>query len=151
MWTNNGHNFIAEVNYLGNYCLKGQEGSIDIRDIETFEDKLTCSNNTLMWLQVKSGPFAGGARIDVCLEELREFSLNLKNMYECLSGEAFIKEVYGESYLSFTSMKGGHIKVSGILEDCDSNQKLDFDFIIDQTMLRDFAYDMYKEYALLSV
>ena len=82
--------------------------------------------------------------------EWAEFSENLCQLYENLSGSARIEEPYGvHMYLLFQGDGKGHIDVRGELYQTDSlgiEQELRFASRFDQTYLKCFCYDLKRSY-----
>ena len=73
---------------------------------------------------------------DMYFEDLENFVTDLGHMNSKLNGEAKLKEFNHEHYISFKLNDLGHLIVSGLLiEYSEHSQKLQFEFITDQTCL----------------
>ena len=81
--------------------------------------------------------------MDVGVQGIAEFALQLKDLYETLSGEARLEEPYSvHNYIEFVAKTGGHIRVMGRLNNKSAfgyTQEINFENEIDQTYLRDFV------------
>jgi hypothetical protein len=81
--------------------------------------------------------------MDVGVQGIAEFALQLKDLYETLSGEARLEEPFSvHNYLEFVAETGGHIRVMGRLNNKSAfgyTQEINFENEIDQTYLRDFV------------
>ena len=129
------------------YILHGNNNSVIISDIRFFEEDEEFPSNTLCLLKVHSNNFSGVVEFDLNIKCLAEFSRNLKSMYDTLTGHAVLKETYEPSYIDISSAGNGHFTVSGSLNLVFPRHLLEFEFDIDQTMLRDFAYSLYNDFS----
>ena len=81
--------------------------------------------------------------MDVGVQGIAEFALQLKDLYETLSGEARLEEPYSvHNYIEFVAKTGGHIRVMGRLNNKSAfgyTQEINFENEIDQTYLRGFV------------
>jgi hypothetical protein len=118
------------------YVLQGVNCSLEISNIKIYED---APSDALCWVSVVSGNFCGATEFDIDISELGEFSVQLQNMYETLHGSAQLKESYCPSFIKVDATSGGHYNVSGSINLSYPHHLLEFEFDIDQTMLRDFA------------
>ena len=79
----------------------------------------------------------------VGVQGIAEFALQLKDLYETLSGEARLEEPYSvHNYIEFVAKTGGHIRVMGRLNNKSAfgyTQEINFENEIDQTYLRGFV------------
>ena len=128
------------------YILDGKDNSIIISDIKIFHEDSEFPVNTLCRVSVHSGMFKGEVEFDLDIKCLVEFSKKLIMMYETLEGEALLKETYGFSYIKIISSGNGHFNITGNLFLSYPRNLLEFEFDIDQTMLKDFAYSLYNDF-----
>ena len=81
--------------------------------------------------------------MEVVVQGLGEFAVQLKDLYETLSGEARLEEPYSvHNYIEFIAETGGHIRVMGRLNNKSAygyTQEINFENEIDQTYLREFV------------
>ena len=79
----------------------------------------------------------------VGVQGIAEFALQLKDLYETLSGEARLEEPYSvHNYIELVAKTGGHIRVMGRLNNKSAfgyTQEINFENEIDQTYLRGFV------------
>jgi hypothetical protein len=71
-------------------------------------------------------------------------------MYETLKGSVVLKETYEPSFVSFEAKTGGHFEISGSINLSFPRHLLEFEFDVDQTMIKDFANKLYHDYAQFS-
>lgn len=111
-----------------------------------YEKDIACPVNLSLGIKVTSYGFSADSIIDIGISELSSFALQLKNIYENLSGIATLKEPYGSSFVELSAISGGHINVKGqIREDSFAKaQELKFENEIDQTQLKQFVEDLLK-------
>ena len=129
------------------YILQGSDVELKLSSIKVYKDSLDFSNNTLLNTQAKSGKFSGFAEMEIDIRMLGVFSINLKNMYESLLGEALLKETYGGSYIRMKSTGKGHFELSCYLHQAYPHHKLEVETQIDQTMLKAFSKQLYKDFS----
>lgn len=104
--------------------------------------------NTLLTVYVKSNDFSAKADIDIDIKAFADFAIQLKTVYDTLSGEASIREPYGcQRYIKFEADKSGYISVSGLLCDDHEANELRFYNSFDQTHLKLFAEGLVREYS----
>ena len=117
---------------------------------EVFETDIKYPCNTSLKVAVESCGFCGKAVMDIDIKEFAKFTTDLYQIYQTLSGEARISEVYGtQMYILFVGNGRGHITVRGRV--CELNrmgneQSLEFENDIDQTSLKEFCYDLWNGY-----
>ncbi len=99
--------------------------------------------NVYLGVKVSSYGYSADTYMDVGVQGIAEFSLQLKDLYETLSGEARLEEPFSvHNYLEFVAETGGHIRVMGRLNNKSAfgyTQEIYFENEIDQTYLRDFV------------
>ena len=88
-------------------------------------------------------------KIDINIIDLKQFIIDLKNIYDTLQGKALLKETYGKNYIEFSINKNGHIEIKGCLNsgmDYGFNQELNFTNEIDQTNIKGFIEELENDY-----
>ena len=110
---------------------------------EIHEQDFAYPVNVYLGVKVSSYGYSADTYMDVGVQGIAEFALQLKNLYETLSGEARLEEPYSvHNYLEFVAETGGHIRVMGRLNNKSAfgyTQEINFENEIDQTYLRDFV------------
>ena len=131
------------------HLIKTEQFALEI-STNIFESDIALPSNTIMDVIVESDGFIGNASMDIDAKELAKFAHDLEKLYEKLSGEARIEEPYGlHMYISFTGNGRGQIAVKGCLNkgNCiGSQQELQFENEIDQTVLKSFSADLVESY-----
>ena len=88
--------------------------------------------------------------IDVGVQGIADFALQLKNLYETLTGEARLEEPYSvHNYIEFIARTGGRIRVMGRLNNKSAfgyTQEINFENEIDQTYLREFVNQLLADF-----
>ncbi len=123
-------------------------------DVNVFESDINYSSNTILNIIVKSNEFSAQTSMDIDIKEFAVFAEKIYIMYKNLSGTAIVKEPYGnEQFIEFSCDKMGHILIKGFLcnliDTC--SYKLNFEKIIDQTDIENFAKsfrETYKKYVV---
>lgn len=76
--------------------------------------------------------------------------MQLKKLYESLTGEARLEEPYSvQNIIEFVAGTGGHIRVAGRLNNKSAfgyTQEICFENEIDQTYLGDFADQLFADF-----
>ena len=119
-------------------------------DLEVFENDIMCPINTSMNVKVESCGFCGNAIMDIDVKEFAKFSSQLFEIYTTLKGNAKIQEPYGQKqFIEFDGDGMGHIVIRGMIwgETCFS-QKLLFENMIDQTVLKKLAKELKDCYSV---
>ncbi|WP_020393843.1 WapI family immunity protein [Thiolinea disciformis] len=94
-------------------------------------------------LEVVSYPFAASVAFIFDCSSLSEFVAALESLYTKLVGEAKLEKQYEETYLSLRGNGRGQIVVSGVLSMLtEHSQRLEFEFVTDQTSLPPFIADL---------
>lgn len=105
-----------------------------ITEIKRFTDGSGFVGNT----SLKSGAFALHNH-KFYFDDLENFLLDVRRIYDSLSGTAQLRTPYERNHLLLTAASRGHISVVGHFEYFSGeSQKLDFSFTTDQTFLPDF-------------
>ncbi len=82
---------------------------------EIFPSDLPDALDLTLHVRVACNGFSGYGEMDLTTGDLVAFSASLSALYETLSGQAVLKEPYGDMHLTFTSTPRGHIHLSGII------------------------------------
>jgi len=110
---------------------------------EIHEQDIAYPVNIYLGVKVSSYGYSADTFMDVGVQGIAEFALQLKDLYETLSGKARLEEPYSvHNYLEFVAKTGGHIRVIGRLNNKSAygyTQEINFENEIDQTYLRDFV------------
>ena len=110
---------------------------------EIHEQDFAYPVNVYLGVKVSSYGYSADTYMDVGVQGIAEFALQLKDLYETLSGEARLEEPYSvHNYLEFVAETGGHIRVMGRLNNKSAfgyTQEINFENEIDQTYLRGFV------------
>ncbi len=116
--------------------------------LNVFESDIELPINTNMTVSVTNIEFSAKADMDIDIKAFADFTDKLKKVYDTLSGEAMIKEPYGnQRYISFQAEKTGHIIVNGYLCDDMKNNELHFENSFDQTFLKTFSNELSSKYS----
>lgn len=106
--------------------------------------------NVTLGVKVSSYGYSADTFMDVGVQEIAEFALQLKTLYETLTGEARLEEPYGvHNYIKFIAETGGHIRVMGLLNNnaFGCTQEITFENEIDQTYLREFVNRLLADFS----
>ncbi len=110
---------------------------------EIHEQDLAYPVNVYLGVRVSSYGYSADTFMDVGVQGIVEFAVQLKDLYESLSGEARLEEPYSvHNYIEFIAETGGHIRVMGRLNNKSAygyTQEINFENEIDQTYLREFV------------
>ncbi len=110
---------------------------------EIHEQDLVYPVNVYLGVKVSSYGYSADTFMDVGVQGIAGFALQLKGLYDTLSGEARLEEPYSvHNYIEFVAETGGHIRVYGRLNNKSAygyTQEINFENEIDQTYLRDFV------------
>lgn len=117
-------------------------------ELNISEQDIKYPSNTIMTVSVKSESYSAISSMDIDIKKFALFSIDIKDIYDGLSGTAEIEETYGyHKFLKFVSCKNGYIFVKGYLCDDTKDNELFFNNVFDQTFLKDFADELYTEYS----
>lgn len=107
--------------------------------------------NVTLGVKVSSYGYSADTFMDVGVQGISEFALQLKALYETLTGEARLEEPYSvHNYVEFIAEKGGHIRVMGRLNNKSAfgyTQEITFENKIDQTYLRTFVNRLLADFS----
>ena len=107
--------------------------------------------NVTLGVKVSSYGYSAETFMDVCVQDIAEFAVQLKNLYETLSGESRLEEPYSvHNYIVFIAEPNGHIKVTGCLNNKNAfgyTQEIKFENEIDQTILRSFINQLFSDFS----
>ena len=130
------------------YKIETEQFMLDLTPVVHKED-LEYPVNTSLMVKVFSYDFSAYSLIDADVRDIGKFAIDLNNLYDSLEGAAKLIAPYGDSRIDFTVTTGGHIKISGCIDNENRfgyTQKLFFENEIDQTYLRDFSKALYSDY-----
>jgi hypothetical protein len=89
--------------------------------------------------------------MDVGVQDIAIFAVQLKNLYETLEGESRLEEPYSVyNYIEFIAEPGGHIKVTGRLNNKNAfgyTQEINFENEIDQTFSKCFINHLFADFS----
>ena len=110
---------------------------------EIHEQDFAYPVNVYLGVKVFSYGYSADTFMDVGVQGIAEFAVELNKLYETLMGEATLEEPYSvHNYIKFSAKTGGHIKVMGRMNNKNAygyTQEIIFENEIDQTYLRDFV------------
>ena len=110
---------------------------------EIHEQDFAYPVNTDLAVKVSSYGYSADTFMEVGVQWIAEFAIQLKKLYESLNGAARLEEPYNvNNYIEFIAETGGHIRVRGCLNNKNAfgyTQEITFENEIDQTYLRDFV------------
>ncbi len=109
--------------------------------------------NVTLGVKVYSYGYSADTFMDVGVQGIAEFALQLKGLYETLKGEARLEEPYSvHNYIEFIAETGGHIRVMGRLNKSafGCTQEINFENEIDQTYLRTFINRLLADFSKYS-
>lgn len=96
------------------------------------------------------GGYFGSSVVDFRRDAIRDFSKDVKRLYDTLNGTAVLKSNGGKTHITFQACWNGHIKIYGELAYSEQEEEyplmLSFVEDFDQTMLKGFAETLYQEY-----
>ena len=106
--------------------------------------------NVTLGVKVSSYGYSAETFMDVGVQDIAEFAVQLNNLYETLEGEAKLEEPYSvHNYIVFIAEPNGHIKVTGQLNNKNVfgyTQEINFENEIDQTFLRSFIDQLFTDF-----
>lgn len=106
--------------------------------------------NVTLGVKVSSYGYLADTFMDVGVQGIAEFALQLKALYETLTGDARLEEPYSvHNYIEFIAETGGHIRVTGRLNNSAFGcaQKITFENEIDQTYLKTFVKQLLADFS----
>lgn len=122
-----------------------------LMEAEIFEEELDLPNNAILRVRVESDGFQGESSLDVDAKALARFALDMRALYDTLSGSARVEEPYGmHQHLAFSCDSLGHIAVRGFLHGGNRAgrfHELRFENEFDQTYLYGFIRELVDAYA----
>ena len=117
---------------------------------EIHEQDFAYPVNVYLGVKVSSYGYSADTFMDVGVQGIAEFAVQLKKLYETLSGKARLEEPYSvHNYIEFIAETGGHIKVMGRLNNKNAfgyTQEINFENMIDQTYIRDFVNQLLADF-----
>ena len=134
------------------FNLKDYDGNfikLTLNEIYGFPDELSYGGgygaNGLMEIEI--GGYSVNAHHNFTTGELHQFSCQLKEMYNSLSGKAYIDNVASEFEMSIVFDKYGRVEIEGEFQASQNNEtKLIFEMSTDQTVIREAINDLENVY-----
>lgn len=118
---------------------------------EIHEQDFVYPVNVTLGVKVSSYGYSADTFMDVGVQGIAEFALQLKALYETLTGEARLEEPYSvHNYIELIAETGGHIRVMGRLNNKNAfgyTQEITFENEIDQTYLRTFVNRLLADFS----
>lgn len=118
---------------------------------EVHEQDFVYPVNVTLGVKVSSYGYSADTFMDVSVQGIAEFALQLKALYETLTGEARLEEPYSvHNYIEFIAETGGHIRVMGRLNNKSTfgyMQEIIFENKVDQTYLRTFVNRLLADFS----
>lgn len=118
---------------------------------EVHEQDFVYPVNVTLGVKVSSYGYSADTFMDVSVQGIAEFALQLKALYETLTGEARLEEPYSvHNYIEFIAETGGHIRVMGRLNNKSTfgyMQEIIFENEVDQTYLRTFVNRLLADFS----
>lgn len=130
------------------YRIKAENFLLEF-SLTVYEDDFSYPVNTTLSVEVSSFGFAANSFMDIGIQGLSAFAIQLNEMYDTLTGSAELYEPYGISFIKLSASRTGHIKIWGRINNKSAygfEQELTFENEIDQTYLRDFAKALFNDY-----
>jgi hypothetical protein len=110
-----------------------------MKNIELFDD----GSGGACFLEVMSFPFSAATQFFFDQPSLDEFVAALESLDAKLVGEAKLGQQFEEPFFSLRRNGRGQIIVSGVLAIfAEHSQRLEFEFVTDQTVLSSFISDL---------
>ena len=119
------------------YTIKYGDDYIKFSDFKWFEDDIEIE----FLVEVNSDGFCGISTFGCYCGDFEKVMSEIELIYNFKADKTVLRDMYYDSYLRFESDKTGHLCISGTLYALRRDQKLDFEFMADQTSLRDFLRD----------
>ncbi len=130
------------------YRIEADNFKLDLAPM-VHEEDLSCPVNTSLRVEVFSYSFSADSLIDIDVHDLGRFAIQLNDLYKNLKGIAKLEAPYGDSQILLSASAGGHIRISGCIDNEDAygyRQKLFFENEIDQTYIKDFAKALFAAF-----
>jgi len=126
------------------------EKQFSISHVEvSYEDYLRGNPyNTTFHVRVVSGDFAGFASFEYDIKEFVRFIHETKELYDFNRKLVTLDDICYGSKIQFILNHLGHVRISGILYGSAMIHSLEFEFDTDQTALRSFCDDLYRDFVI---
>lgn len=132
------------------YSVETQSSKLELDNIKCYEEDYKRGNNpynSTLSMNVQVDGFCGQSEWTIDFDDLKEFAYKLKKLYDDLKGELQLADREYGSILKIKCENSGHICFSGKLIG-STFQKLEFQFVIDQTYLKTFAEKLYNDFGM---
>ncbi len=100
--------------------------------------------NTSFVLEVRSGCFSGIAPCEYEINEFRKFVCELSKMYDFQQQVVILNDICYGSTVKFEMDKTGHVEISGEIFGEAAVHSLQFSFVVDQSVLKQFIFELQK-------
>jgi len=108
----------------------------------TFEHRYTVGGYITFAVEVMSGNFSGASSFCIPSEPLRDTVSCLNVIYNDLIGSYKVEDYDSSDFILFEFLKYGHLKISGQIGGCHRENYLIYQFVTDQTALREIISDL---------
>lgn len=114
---------------------------------ECFENDYKMGNpyNTVIYINIDSYGYSGKSEWTIDFYEFQQFAYKFSKLYEDLIGELQLEDKEYGSRLNVKCDNTGKFVFTGKLIS-STFQKLEFNFIVDQTFLNDFVKKLFNDY-----
>ena len=125
---------------MNSFTISGPQDNYISISVNGFERNPNGDYHDDNWLavtvSVKSGVFTGEFEASFVTYEIKNFSIQLKELYSSLNGKAVFTTLEKQLYLSLNGNGTGQIEISGVATDkLGGFNKFEFTFESDQTYL----------------
>lgn len=129
------------------YKIETSDIKFELRFGDFFEDDYKMGNpyNTIIYVNVAVCDFSGKSEWTLDFYELQKFAYEMNKMYLDLKGELQLKDREYGSILNVKCDNTGWFIFTGKLIG-STFQKLEFQFSVDQTFLKDFVMKLFNDY-----
>ncbi|WP_051967996.1 hypothetical protein [Brevibacillus thermoruber] len=104
--------------------------------------KYVVQDSFTFYLSVTSGLFRGESVICIRRDQILDFITSLEHLNSTLEGTVKLNDNDSDSYLYFTMIDHGHIKVKGQVGGLHEDHYMCFEFITDQTVISPFIKEL---------
>lgn len=104
--------------------------------------------NTTFNIKIVSGEFSGSSEFEYNIKDFIYFIKELKQLYEFKLHIVELNDICYGSNIKFSLDALGHITILGIIYGSVMEHCLTFQFVTDQTAIRNFSNSLYKDFIL---
>lgn len=129
------------------FCIETEDVRFVLSGIKIYAQEYKAGNpyNTSITVSVYFDRFYGTSEWTVDFNDFKRFVCGLKALYDNLVGEIGLNDRELGSFLKVKCDGCGHFNFCGKLVS-ETFQKLEFIFTVDQTDLKDFVEELFKDY-----